>query len=98
MKAFDTWEGVLLALLALLLVGFGAALPGFLGAGALADSSTNYSEKGLLALAMALLVIAGEIDLSIAATMALCSLAMGLAMRHGAGLPLMIAARSTAGW
>src|SRR5207253_3023533 len=57
----------------------------------------NYSEKGLLALAMALLVIAGEIDLSIAATMALSSLAMGLAMRQGAGLPLMILAALACG-
>ena len=41
------------------------------------------SEKAVIALAMALLVVAGEIDLSIAATMCLCSLAMGLAMRAG---------------
>ena len=53
MKAFDTWEKVLLALLGLLAIVFGSTLPGFLSAGALADSSTNYSEKGLLALAMA---------------------------------------------
>ena len=97
MKAFDTWEKVLLALLAALVVAFGLALPGFLSAGALADSSTNYSEKGLLALAMALLIIAGEIDLSIAATMALCSLAMGVAMQHGAGTATMIAAALACG-
>jgi rhamnose transport system permease protein len=97
MKAFDTWEKVLLALLVLLLIAFGSTLPGFLGAGALADSSTNYSEKGLLALAMALLIIAGEIDLSIAATMALCSLAMGTAMRQGASLPVMLAAALACG-
>jgi rhamnose transport system permease protein len=43
-------------------------------------------------MAMALLIIAGEIDLSIAATMALCSLAMGHAMQAGAGPGGMIAA------
>lgn len=97
MKAFDSWEKVLLALLVLLVVVFGATLPNFLSAGALADSSTNYSEKGLLALAMALLIIAGEIDLSIAATMALCSLAMGLAMQHGAGVGTMVLAAFACG-
>lgn len=97
MKAFDTWEKVLLALLALLAIAFGSTLPGFLSAGALADSSTNYSEKGLLALALALLIIAGEIDLSIAATMALCSLAMGTAMQHGAGMATMLLAALTCG-
>ena len=97
MKAFDTWEKVLLALLAALVIAFGLALPGFLDAGALADSSTNYSEKGLLALAMALLIIAGEIDLSIAATMALCSLAMGVALQHGAGTATMVLAALACG-
>jgi rhamnose transport system permease protein len=41
---------------------------------------------------MALLIMAGEIDLSIAATLSLCSLAMGFAMKAGAGLPLMLLA------
>ncbi|RZL33688.1 MAG: ABC transporter permease, partial [Rubrivivax sp.] len=52
----------------------------------------NISERAILAMAMALLIIAGEIDLSIAATMALASLAMGLAMQAGAPLPAMFAA------
>jgi rhamnose transport system permease protein len=42
-------------------------------------------------------VIAGEIDLSIAATMALCSLAMGFAMKAGASLPLMLMAALATG-
>jgi len=97
MKAFGTWERVLLALLVLLLAGFGVGLTGFMTPYALADSTFNFSEKGLLALAMALLIVAGEIDLSIAATMALSSLAMGLAMKAGAGLPLMLLAAFATG-
>jgi len=97
MKAFGMWERVLLALLVLLLAGFGLGLEGFMTPYALADSTFNFSEKGLLALAMALLIVAGEIDLSIAATMALSSLAMGLAMKAGAGLPLMILAAFATG-
>ena len=97
MKAFDTWERVLLVLIALVYLAFGLGIEGFLSPYALADSTYNFSEKALIALAMALLVVAGEIDLSIAATMALCSLAMGLAMQAGAGLPLMLLAALVTG-
>lgn len=85
MKAWNTWERVLLALLVLLLVVFGTTQQGFMSVDTLADSTFNFSEKGLLALAMALLIVCGEIDLSIAATLALSSLAMGYSMRAGAG-------------
>lgn len=97
MKAFDTWERVLVALIALVYLGFGLGIDGFLSPYALADSTTNMSEKTLIALAMALLVVAGEIDLSIAATMALCSLAAGLAMQAGAGLAVMVLAALATG-
>jgi rhamnose transport system permease protein len=97
MKAFDTWERVLLALIALVYLAFGLGIEGFLSPYALADSTYNFSEKALIALAMALLVVAGEIDLSIAATMALCSLAMGFAMKAGAGLPLVLLAALATG-
>ncbi len=92
MKTFDTWERLLIALIALVYIGFGWGIEGFLSPFALADSTYNFSEKGLLALAMALLIIAGEIDLSVAATMALASLAMGFAMKAGASLPWMLVA------
>jgi rhamnose transport system permease protein len=85
MKAWNTWERVLLALLVLLLIVFGMNQPGFMSAETLADSTFNFSEKGLLALALALLIVCGEIDLSIAAILALSSLAMGYAMRNGFG-------------
>jgi rhamnose transport system permease protein len=97
MKAIDTWERVLIGLIALVYIAFGLGIHGFLEPYAIADSTTNMSEKAIVALAMALLVVAGEIDLSVAATMALCSLAMGFAMRAGAGLPLMLLAASATG-
>jgi rhamnose transport system permease protein len=98
MKAWNTWERVLLALLVVLLVVFGLTQPGFLSPYALADSTFNFSEKGILALALALLIVTGEIDLSIAAVLALCSLAMGYAMKAGAGpLGMTLAAFVTGG-
>ena len=97
MKAIDTWERVLIGLIVLVYVVFGLGIHGFLAPYAIADSTTNMSEKAIIALAMALLVVAGEIDLSIAATMALSSLAMGFAMKAGAGLTLMLLAAAATG-
>ena len=97
MKLLDGRALVLLALLALVLAGFGACVPGYLSPYAIADSTYNFSEKALIALAMALLIVAGEIDLSIAATMACASIAMGFAMQAGAGGAGMLAAAFATG-
>ena len=92
MKAWGAREWVLAALIVAAYIGFGLGIDGFAAPYAIADSTTNMSEKALIALAMALLILAGEIDLSIAAVMALCSLAMGSAMQAGAGAAGMLAA------
>jgi rhamnose transport system permease protein len=92
MKAWGSWERVLAVLIVVVYVGFGLGIEGFASPYAMADSTTNMSEKALIAMAMALLIMAGEIDLSIAATMTLCSLAMGYAMQAGAGAAGMLAA------
>lgn len=92
MKVWGSWECILAALIVAVYVGFGLGIDGFASPYALADSTTNMSEKALIAMAIALLIIAGEIDLSIAATMALCSLALGYAMQAGAGAAGMLAA------
>jgi rhamnose transport system permease protein len=79
------WE----SLLAMLFLGVFAvnsiALPYFLDLDNLLDGTQNFSEKAMIALPMALLIICREIDISIAGTLALSSVAMGLAM--GAGIP-----------
>jgi rhamnose transport system permease protein len=90
MKALDTWERILIALIVLVYLGFGLGIEGFFTPYALADTTYNFSEKALIALAMALLVISGQIDLSIAAIMALASMAMGFAMQAGAGIGTMV--------
>ncbi len=97
MKALDTWERILIALIVLVYLGFGLGIEGFFTPYALADTTYNFSEKALIALAMALLVIGGEIDLSIAAIMALASMAMGFAMQAGAGVGTMVLAALATG-
>ncbi|TIV23804.1 MAG: ABC transporter permease, partial [Mesorhizobium sp.] len=65
--------------------------PYFLDPWSLSDLTFNFTEKGLIALAMALLIISGEIDLSVAAIVALASTMMGMAVQAGAGTPVLVA-------
>ena len=44
----------------------------------------------MIAFAMAMLIIAGEIDLSVASIIALASTAMGLVMTAGADTPVIV--------
>ena len=85
------WETILIGLLAAVVVGNTWLSPYFLDIYNLSDATFNFSEKAIIALAMALLILVREIDLSVAAIIALCSLAMGLASQAGAGTVPLIA-------
>ena len=65
------WETILVALLVLVVIGNTAISPYFLDIYNLSDATYNFSEKAIVALAMALLIITREIDLSVAAIIAL---------------------------
>ena len=93
MKATRTWELILVFLLLIVVAGFSATTEGFLDFYNLSDSTFNYSEKALIALVMALVIIAGEIDISVAATVALTSVMMGLAKNAGAGVGVIVLVR-----
>jgi rhamnose transport system permease protein len=79
------WESLLAMLLVAIFVIGSVAQPNFLDLYNLLDGTQNFSEKALIALPMALLIICREIDISVAGTLALSSVAMGLA--KSAGLP-----------
>jgi rhamnose transport system permease protein len=85
MKRLLRWESMLAAALVVELVVFSTISPYFLSAGTLSDASFNFTERALVALPLALLIIAGEIDISVAAIMALSSVVMGLVAGQGAG-------------
>jgi rhamnose transport system permease protein len=86
------WSGIFLQwefILSLLLIGviiMGSIIsPYFLDIWTLSDATFNFSEKAIVALPMALLILTREIDLSVAATISLASLAMGLGAGMGYG-------------
>jgi rhamnose transport system permease protein len=84
------WETILVLLLIGVIIFNASISPYFLDFYNLSDATFNFSEKAILALAMAFLIIVREIDLSIAAIIALASLAMGLAAQAGAPTAALI--------
>lgn len=91
MRALKSWEAILVAVFIAVFVMNSFLSPYFLNAWNLSDATFNFTEKALIAFAMAMLIIAGEIDLSVASIIALASTAMGLAMTAGAGVPIIVA-------
>ena len=55
------------------------------------DSATPYVEYGLIAIILTLIIISGEIDLSVAAIIAFASTMMGFALQFGVGTPGLVA-------
>lgn len=78
-KKIKSWESLLLAVAIAIFIANSFASPYFLNAWNLSDATFNFTEKAMIAFAMALLIIAGEIDLSVASIIALASTAMGAA-------------------
>ena len=85
-----SWEALLLLVAAGVFAANAFASPYFLDAWNLSDATFNFTEKALIAFAMALLVIAGEIDLSVASIIALASTAMGAAAQMELGTPALV--------
>jgi len=83
------WESLLLLVLVAVTAGNALLSPYFLDATTLSDASFNFTEKALIALPMALLIIAREIDVSVAAIVALASVAMGFGAAAGWPTPLL---------
>ncbi|AZO19998.1 ABC transporter permease [Mesorhizobium sp. M1E.F.Ca.ET.045.02.1.1] len=90
-SAIFSWEALLVVIAVLIFAVNSFASPYFLDPWSLSDLTFNFTEKGLIALAMALLIISGEIDLSVAAIVALASTMMGMAVQSGAGTPVLVA-------
>ncbi|MBZ9727810.1 ABC transporter permease [Mesorhizobium sp. CO1-1-11] len=89
-SAIFSWEALLVVVVIAIFAINSFASPYFLDPYSLSDLTFNFTEKGLIAFAMALLIISGEIDLSVAAIIALASTMMGMAVQAGAGTPVLV--------
>lgn len=90
-RLLRSWEALLVAVAVLVFLGNSFASPYFLDPWNLSDATFNFTEKAMIAFAMALLIVAGEIDLSVGAIIALASTAMGYALQFGIGTPGLVA-------
>ncbi|WP_301692058.1 ABC transporter permease [Klebsiella pneumoniae] len=84
------WEGFLLAVTLAVFIGNAVASPYFLNIWNLSDATFTFTEKAIVVLPMAMLIIAREIDLSVASTMALSSTVMGFCAAAGMDTPLLV--------
>ncbi|MDB5555114.1 MAG: sugar transporter permease protein [Rhizobium sp.] len=89
-RALKSWETLLVVVMVVIFTVNSFASPYFLDPWNLSDATFNFTEKALVALALALVIIAGEIDLSVASIIAISSTMMGMAASHGASAPELV--------
>jgi rhamnose transport system permease protein len=86
---FRRWETLLLVLLLVVFAVNAAAVPGYIGLQNQSNLLELSLEKAIVALAMAFVIISGEIDLSVASVMGLCAVVMAVTWQNG--LPIELA-------
>jgi rhamnose transport system permease protein len=92
-RAVVRWETLLFGLLGVTIAYGASASPYFLQSTSLFYICLNVGEVAIMALPLTLLVITGEIDLSVASTLGLCGVFMAELFKHGWPIwPAMIAA------
>ena len=86
----QSWEALLVLVIVAIFAINSFASPYFLDPWNLSDATYNFTERAIIGFAMALLIIAGEIDLSVASIIAVASTAMGAAAAAGYGTPELV--------
>ena len=89
-RAFASWEFLLIVVGILIFFLNTQASPYFLDPWNLSDATFNFTEKAMIAFAMTLVIISGEIDLSVASIIALVSTCMGFAVQLGADTATLV--------
>jgi rhamnose transport system permease protein len=87
-KFLRSWEALLLVLVVLVIILGSTLSPYFLSVSNFSLLASDMMEKAIMALSMTFIIIAGEIDLSVASTLGLASVVLGVAVK--AGLPLWL--------
>lgn len=89
-RLVGSWEFLLVGVGILIFFFNTQASPYFLDPWNLSDATFNFTEKAMIAFAMALVIISGEIDLSVASIIALVSTCMGFAVQLGFDTPALV--------
>ena len=88
-ECFFSWETFLLATAICVFIINSFASPYFLDPWSLSDATFNFTEKAIIALPLALVIIVREIDISVASIIALSSTAMGFMAEVSSSLTLI---------
>ena len=80
---FLRWEWILVLLLIAASILNTSLSPYFLNTRNLFDMTFNFMERGIMTLPMAFVIITGNIDLSVASTLAMTSNVMGDSLQRG---------------
>src|SRR6267143_1566961 len=95
------WESLLVVLLVAFIVLGSSLSPFFLSGSNFSDLTSNLMEKAIMALPLALIIIAGEIDLSVESMLGLASALLGFTYALGwplwLDIPLVLVAGATGG-
>ena len=97
LRRLRSWEGLLLGLLVVIVALSLARSPVYLGVGNIVNLFQLEIEKIIVALTMTLLIINGEIDLSVASVMGLASCVMAWLFQQGVPIPWAMLAALGAG-
>jgi rhamnose transport system permease protein len=84
------WEGLLLGLIVVMLIAGAGLSDEFLSTDSFTTGSLDFSEVALMALALTLVIVAAEIDLSVASVLALSSALMAELWNSGMPLELIM--------
>ncbi|MCB1884306.1 MAG: ABC transporter permease [Geminicoccaceae bacterium] len=84
-----SWEAILIVLFLAIFTANSLASPYFLDVWNLSDATFNFTEKAIVALALAFVILSGEIDISVAGTIALASTVMGATAAAGFPTPVV---------
>ena len=91
------WEGLLLGLLIVTVIFNSLQSPFYLGVSNQVNTFQLFIEKIIVAIIMALIIINGEIDLSVASVMGLAAAVLAYSFNEGLSMPLAILASLLAG-
>ena len=85
------WEAMLFYITCIVIIINANLSPYFLDIRNLFDATFDFMEKAIIALPMIFIIISGDIDISVASIIALCSVFMGFASSIGLDTPALIA-------
>lgn len=90
-KLLLRWEVVLFLVLILVNIFNAFSSPHYLSLTGLLDATRDFIDKSFIVFPMAMIILMGEIDISVGATVALSSVIMGVSYSAGSGVPMPVA-------